>query len=625
MGILYFASVICLFTAFMLIKKTDKELNVICFASITIVLLFCYNAFVCYVMTFFSIPITLLSLSITNVVIAIIMALVIMLKKERQKYNFNKTDLICVFIILVITVAVACSNYGIPFNIKYETGDPAVHYLTSVLFANQDSLLNLYDDVVHDSFQTRKIGSYVNSGIIMKCFSNIIDEIDYYNIFIAFSIFILFMTGVMMYVTLEKFTKSTKGKILALIVSLIYVLGYPLNSMLFGFEYLSLGILVLGTVINMIYYFEEKELKFGYYLVIFALLNFNIFCSYYMFVPFMYSGLWIYFCIYSKKHNKKIICKKNIALLSVTLLIPFFLGYIYHLAPGIYNIFNLDAWEALMQSLQYSSGILNHSFALYGYIYINFYSNMILLIPLAIYYIVRKTKEGKIFSFDIITLVILLIFIGILKIGQIYEKVSVYFIMKNYYALWLFLIYMNFRALMYIFEKNRVKTYCILMFYMLLVILNLIFIDAPLENQKENPNESIKNVSEIFGVNKTMITEKKKDLTVKDIEILKIARDRLDFKNEEIEVLGDSEQLYWTYSLLRYVNAEYYFEYPQYSGQQKLTIKATKAHEKIGKVDYMIYFKSSKYYDMNKVALFDQGEVIYENEAGGIVKFDKEK
>jgi len=79
----------------------------------------------------------------------------------------------------------------------------------------------------------------------MQCFSNVIDEIDYYNIFIAFGIFVFFLTAAIMFNTLDKYTKSKGGKILALLVSLIYVLGYPFNSLLFGFEYLSMGILIL--------------------------------------------------------------------------------------------------------------------------------------------------------------------------------------------------------------------------------------------------------------------------------------------------------------------------------------------------------------------------------------------
>ena len=245
MGVVYLISVLILFVAFILIKKTEKVIDILSFIGITIVIGLCYNAFICYVFTFLNIPIMLLSLAITNILLSIPMYVLIYKQREIQKYKFEKMNAICIVIIFVFVLIVSYLNFGFPFNIKYETGDPATHYLAAKTFAGEDKLLNLYEDEVYGSFATHKIGSYVNSGIIMKCLSNVIDEMDYYNVFIAFGIFILFMTGCLMFNTLEKFTKSKGGKILALVVSIVYVFGYPLNSLLFGFEYMSLGILIV--------------------------------------------------------------------------------------------------------------------------------------------------------------------------------------------------------------------------------------------------------------------------------------------------------------------------------------------------------------------------------------------
>ncbi len=212
MGIVYIITALLLIISFILIKKTEKTLDVISFTGISIVVFLAYNSLACYVMTFVRIPITLLSLSITNILFETIMFGIIFYKKEIQKYKLDKFSLLCIGIILISVLIVSYLEFGFPFEIKYETGDPAVHYLTSVMFAEGDSLLTTVQDDVHGSFQGRKIGSYVNSGILMKCFSSVLEEIDYYNIFIGFGIFILFMTGYMMYTTLETFTKSKRWK-----------------------------------------------------------------------------------------------------------------------------------------------------------------------------------------------------------------------------------------------------------------------------------------------------------------------------------------------------------------------------------------------------------------------------
>lgn len=186
MGIVYVISILVLAISFILIKKTEKVIDILSFIGITIVTVLSFNVFICYILSFFFIPITLLSLSIINLALSIPIIVIMLKKKEIQKYKLDRLNFIFILIILSVTFIVSIFNIGYPFNIKYETGDPSTHYLTSEIFVEQDSLLNNYEGDVYTSFQTRKIGSYVNSGIIMKCFSNVMDEIDCYNIFIAF-------------------------------------------------------------------------------------------------------------------------------------------------------------------------------------------------------------------------------------------------------------------------------------------------------------------------------------------------------------------------------------------------------------------------------------------------------
>lgn len=101
MGIIYLITVIAIIIAFMLIKKTDKTLNILSFLGITIVVLLTYNAFVCYVLTFVSIPNNLVTLSIVNIIISGVLYGIIWKKKETQKYSFDKFGLISIIIIFI--------------------------------------------------------------------------------------------------------------------------------------------------------------------------------------------------------------------------------------------------------------------------------------------------------------------------------------------------------------------------------------------------------------------------------------------------------------------------------------------------------------------------------------------
>ena len=451
MGIVYIISLISLMASFILIKKTQKKLNILSFIAITIGLMFCYNTLVCYILTFFTIPITLLGLSIINFIITIILLFFIIRKKQIQSYEIKKIDLLYISLLGIAVLIVAYLNFGFPFNIKYETGDPSVHYLTAEMFAESDSLLITQDDEVYGDFSTRKTVSYVNTGLLMKCFDGIIDSYYNYYIFIIFGIFVLFMTAWAMFTTISSFAIDKKTRFLAFVVSLIYIMGYPLNSFLFGFEYLSMGIFLICLIFDMVYYFKNNELKTGYIVLMFLLLNFGLFSAYYMFVPFVYSALWIYFCMHSYEKDKTIFSKKNILLLVSTLLVPFFLGYIYHIAPQIYGvIINSNLNPDTM--FNFSSHLIDKGLSVYGYIYVNLYSNLILLLPIPIYLIIKKWKENK---FAIMNMIFCIGFIEILLFGFLIDKVSIYYLSKNYFALWFILFYLNYKGLVEIYKKNK--------------------------------------------------------------------------------------------------------------------------------------------------------------------------
>lgn len=613
MQIIYILSLIILVINFILIKKTDKKLNILGFINITIGVMFCYNTFISYVLTFFLIPVTLVSLTIINVVFSSILILLILWKKQIQKYEINKIDMLYIGILAIAVLIVSLLNFGFPFNIKYETGDPSVHYLTADMFAENDSLLITDKDEAYTSFTTRKTVSYVNSGLIMKCLDGVIDPFYNYNVFIIFGILVLFITASSMYTTISTFAIDKKMRFLAFVVSLIYTMGYPLNSFLFGFEYLSMGILLICLVFDMVYYFKSQQLKLVYNVIIFALLNFGVFSAYYMFVPFLYSALWIYFCIYSYEKDKSIFTKKNITLLVITLLIPFFLGFIYHIAPQIYGvIINANLNPETM--FNYSSSLVGNGLSIYGYIYVNLYSNMLLLLPIPIYLVIRKWKDNK---FAGINMIFCIAFIEVLLFGFTFGKVSIYYLSKNYFALWFILFYLNYKGLVEIYKKYPKVSFGIVGFYSVLIVLNLLFVNTTLENQELNPNERLTTVVEVFGANKTILKYKKTDFYKDELELLKYLKDNISYDNK-VEIVGDMEQGYWAYTLTRYLNNKEQ-EYTG-KGQNGLTLKMINAKNDIEKADYIIYFNRTDYYKSLKERIHELGNIVFENSSGGIVK-----
>lgn len=622
MGAIYTISVLALLITFILVKKTEKEINIISFFSISIVTLFCYNTFICYILTFFTIPITLLVLSLINIFFICLLLVHIIKVKEIQKYKFNKKDMIFVLLIAVISLIASYINFGFPFNINYETGDPSVHYLTAVMFAESDAILAGVDsDPVYGSFNTRKTVSYVNSGLIMKSVCDGLDFIECYNVFVVFGIFTFFLTGVSIYSAMINFAKSNEHRFIAFVMAVLCMLGYPLNSFLFGFEYLSMGLLIICCIIDLISYYKENLLNLNTFILIMTLLNFGLFSAYYMFVPFVYPALWIYFCLENYFKNKKCITKQLVLILTITLLIPFLLGFIYHLAPDIYAIFinnNLN----INNAIEYSEYVVNSGLAVNGYIYVNLYSNVLLLLPLTIYLFVKSAKDKKLKENAFIGLLLLfvIIFIEILLLGNKFGKVSMYYLQKNYFALWIILFYCNYKAIVLISEKNKIIPRILLAIYVFFMIVCTYFSKVKVEYFLTNPFETPLSVMEIYGANKTIMFDKPIDFNQKELEIIRYAKENLDY-NSKIEVVEDEQPNYWAYVLLRYINHEELTDY--YWGQNKLNCKRFLLEQNINKVDYMIYFFKSQQYEGLKDKLFKNAEIIYQNEAGGILKYNK--
>lgn len=626
MGIIYLISVLILLVSFILKKKTDKEMHIISFICLSIVALFCYNTFVCYILTFFTIPITLWLLAIINIVISLPLIISIIRKREIQKFIFKKSDLIYVLIMAVVVLVLGYINWGFPFHVKYETSDPSVHYLTSVRFAENEAMMPGIEeqDFIYGSLDTRKPVSYVNSGLLMKVLSPDTDFVECYYIFVAFGMVTLFLTGVTFFAALRKFAKNKGHVLLTFIVSLICMLGYPLNSLLFGFEYLSMGLLIICAIIDLIEYYEKETLKSFYFILLMALLNFGLFCSYYMFVPFVYPALWIYFCIKNYRSTKKIVTKNLVATLSITLLVPFFLGYIYHLAPEIYAIFINKAIDS-ETIMNYSSHIVNTGLSVPGYIYINMLSNMILFIPLTIYLIVKDTKENKLKNtlFESLLLLFLVGFLELLLLGFCFGKVSLYYLSKNYFPLWIILLYFNFKALVQLSKNHKILPGILAGGYVVLAIIYTIFSNVPIiyVDSLEEKDEKIYSVMEIFGANKTILSDKSILFTTEELEILRYAKENLS-KDDYMELVTNNLSYFWGYCMLNYENMGVQKDLRN-RGQNGLEYKffymlAELKEGKLEGADYALFF----YKEYNDDRLFLNGEIIFENSAGGVIKYN---
>lgn len=515
---------------FVLIKKNNKKINLIGNLIISIVLILCYNIFVTYVLTAIGIKSTLLSLSIVDFIIILMFLIVLIRKKQFQKYYIRKTDIFFLSLLLIVIAAISYFRFGIRFEkLTYRTSDPSVHYMASYEFYENSLLLNKAPSDRLIKFNTMMPGSYVNIGLLFKIFKE-----PSYKIYEAFDVMLLFLIGSSFYFIISKEQKNKINIIFQYLLSFIYILGYPLNSMIWGFSYLSLGLLIINTIILIIPKLFDKDLKQVFVIISSFLFTFGLFFTYYFFAPVLYAAIGIYILINIIKEKEKLFSLKNIINLLIILVLPTILGISYFILPGMISNASTDV----------------ESITAEGSIYRNLFADFVLFIPLVLYYIYDKIskKENNLIT---ITLILLTIFALLFLILGMLGKVSSYYFYKVHYVLWMLILAGTYKTLENLINIKETKVlsiifiifYIFISLYGVLRIGNIITKINPLFNEI-NSEQYLVN---IFRENSGKIIAEREIINEEQFAVLKNISE--DYNSQNTEIISGIYQRLWIYSM----------------------------------------------------------------------------
>lgn len=578
MPIIYTISIIILFILTILIKKSDKKLEIIKAVTINFVLILTYNTFVCYILNLINIPITLVILSVINFVISIPLIINIIKTKKIQRYTISKTNIVVVILLIIVTSIIMNINFGNLTKIRYVSMDSREHYKAGREFSE---ITNLFKEngpniTTHSGFMP---GAYTNVGIIFKILNPYIGTVELYKAYIIFEAFVYLLIGIVFYMLLEKYCKNINTKIIAIIFGIIYVLGYPLNAWISGFHYLMLGILYVQTTLYIIK--EREDINFDSALITTFLLNFGLILSYSLFCPFVYFAIFIYYIYKYTKHKNKI---KLFLQTLVTLILPGIIGVTYLIVPSL--------------------GKVGGYIALEGWLYKNLWSNFIFFMPFTILYIYINIKNKKL-EFDNIMFALLSIFILVLFIGTKTGKCSEYYFYKNYYIFWILIIYSSTKGMIELLKENKTKfivnVYTII--YLVIFVVSMYYNKTYVTSKR---NDSLNTTMEIFTFNKTMIIAKEAEFIKREeLELLKetekIIKGNWQRDNDILLVTNPNEER-WIQSLTGYINILY--------DDKEYAIKNLEQEN----YKYIVTFESKiTYENMEQYIKKENMKIIYQN------------
>jgi len=536
MEIIYIISVICLLVTTMLIKKSEEKQNVLLRGALSIILYSAYNILLSFVFLIIHLKYELLPLSIINIIISGITAFIIYKKKEIQKYYIRIKDIIFLVILLVVVGGIGMKQYGFPVKIKYETTDPAVHFRAAKDFYESKQI----------DWAGMMPGAFVNTEILFDTFDIIIPEENFYYLYIGFDLIMLYLMGAIMYLGITNKIEGKRKSIITMIFALIFICGYPLNSMMFGYAYLSLAILYMTTLLAVGINMKDKEIKLLPLCVEMFLIVFALFFSYYFFVPVVYSafGLYILFDMIKNKKTKNIlsiITKENIIKVLTILILPTICGFCYFILPGLMKTGETTVGHIVAE----------------GYIYRDLYSNFVLLAPLTIYYVFYNIKNKK-NSLSTIMLIIGGIFTLYLLKKGLRAEVSSYYYFKMYFLLWILALYMNIKSMHIMIEdKNDIYAYSFT-----LVILGILTIsykgydyNITKINPLFNPGNCINSYANVFAFNQSRMESDVEIYSDTQLQAIKyIVRKSEDKSN--ILINGNVLQMLWANSVWRLTDSQ---------------------------------------------------------------------
>lgn len=589
MSIVYIFLEIIAVIIFLFIKKTNKKENILLWISLSVIVLMCYNIFITFMFNTIKIKSSLTNLSIALILGILLMIFYLYKSKKIQKYYIKFQDVMVSIIVLIIVIIISYMQFGFPFNIFYGETDASNHYSAAINFYKASDLLstNNSSDIYNiNKFETFMTGSYVNLGILLKSLSSFISNTEHFvNISIVFELGILYLSGILIYFLFVQNCKK-KEYIIAAIFAIIYMLGYQLNSELSGFSYLSLGMTIIISIIISIEYYLKKQMNNIIVLILF-LLNLGLFFTYYFFVPIVYVAIFITMIVKMKNSNKKKYCIQNTIDVFYILVLPFLCGIYYFYLKEIVKGKNGPGINAIGTE---------------GDIYSNIISNFILFVPLLVFYICKQIKSKK-NDFLTTMLIFEILFMIVLKIGNIFNYVSLYYFYKSYYLLWILVIAISFKGTIILLRKNKKIIYAYMIIYMLALIITILKLNNFL------------NFFDIYYENLFIINSKSKyEVENEYLEIVDYYNNNLIDKQQEIYIISPEDILKskWLYQLYR---NPYFMFWLMLEANNEFKIEDW-IDKKIEE-EYLIYGK--KEFDYEPIES-DSYEILYNNAVGAILK-----
>lgn len=593
--IIYLTGLASLCTGIFLIRKSDEKQNAVVYLVFTAVLFMIVQSVEAGIINLIPfISINAIIFGCLHIFEGSVLWYFIIFKKKRQSYFFKITDVMALVILAVFVVIVAVRQFGIALDdFNFGFSDPERHYM----FSDPARHYMFARDVADNGHLTSLYFSALNSGLIMNALHGIIHSFSFYKIFILFEIGILFLNGAMFWISVRRHLENKFSAIIGIILAVVYMLGYPWNSMVFGAAYLSTSILCITMIVFLLdVYFYNVFYSNKMVIALLFASCYALLCSYSLFVPPALGCIFLLF-IYKYIRRKSIPVKRLFIIGGVLLTVCLFIGIAF-----LYFWLVRGVLDKQLDALSW-----------WGYTYGTPYADFLFAIPFCILWIIKSVKS-KTVNMECIILFVFLSYIFVFFLGNYFGKVSAYYYYKNYYILWLAVFLIVLRAMISLKdEQTFMFSYLIAWGALFLVYISSagkrlpqdynLDLAASSDGQTASNYFGLYNFNIVYGHNGTL-SKSVKDLYMK---AAKLSEETGEF----IPYIGEYAESEWTYFALAATVHRNVLAGKNYEA----------AVEELQKYPYILSVECEE--PMVNVSKFlNTLPIEYENESGKIYKMD---
>lgn len=581
------------FSGFFVWKKTDAPEPGMTHLPLTGILIACFEAFLAALLGLVSIPINLWTLGIFCLLVGGFFWFRVIRFGERQRYYWNGYDLALSAALVLVVLIIANIRYGLPaLDWSYRTVDPAARYREAMEYINGADVSRMF------------FAQLVN-GTTMELFTPPL-RYDYnYRLYVLSDILQLLLSGFMFYGAARRWTlKNEKtdhfASVAAILCTFFFLLGYPLNSTLYGFTYLGMSLyLVAATLVVTDLSLQEKLINRWFSVASLMLLMHAIFQCYLLFMPAVYLAVGLSY-LWAQKRRERLLSKETILTALAIFALPLVLGFAY----TYMDVFVRD------------NVTVGGAIAAEGSIYRDLYSNFIFFLPPALFGLIALYREKKNRFLSWFTPIFLVFMVGMFAVSFSTGKISTYYYFKTYYLLWLVV----FLLIVYAIHKADFMGRAVVTGF----LCSWIFVAAMFVTGAEF---RIQGNSDLFVPDRK--SERYNDLLAFNLETLK----RPHYSDKKMELMHYVYgELLSTGVTARQVpvcsTEEETYLYESVTGQRLKDYEFWRSEENdlayfenvANSCDYVCIFTDCPLYEVHKETFWDGLTVVYSNEAGFIAE-----